>query len=300
MEKIIVDDLYANWRIDKYLAEISPFPRSRVQEVILEGKVLLNGKKVKPSKKIKPGDIITYYIEKPKEYEILPENIPLNIVYEDSSVIVINKQPNLIVHPTSTIYSGTLVNALLYHCKDLSGIGGEKRPGIVHRLDKDTSGTMIIAKNDFSHNFLSKEFQERNVEKYYLALIYGHLDTNKGVINLPIGRDKNNRKKMSVNLFGRESITKFELLKQFKNKSLVLIRLMTGRTHQIRVHFKHINHPLVGEKVYQFKSLKDSYDRQMLHSFILKIRHPVSKKYMRFVSTLPDDFKKAIIDAYKE
>ncbi len=300
MEKILVDADYNNYRIDKYLSEISPFPRSRVQELILSGKILLNGKKVKPSRKVKYGDEIYYEYEKPKDYKILPEDIPLNIIYEDKSIIVVNKQPNLIVHPTSTIFSGTLVNALLYHCDDLSGIGGEQRPGIVHRLDKDTSGTIIIAKNDNAHNFLSKEFQNRTVEKYYLALIYGHLTSQKGVINLPIARDQNNRKKMSVNLFGRESITKFELLKEFKNKSLILIKLLTGRTHQIRVHFKHIGHPLVGEKTYQFKTIKDSYGRQMLHSFILKIRHPDTKEYMRFVSTLPDDFKKAIVDASKE
>ncbi len=300
MEEILIDSFYEGWRIDKFLAEISPFPRNRVKDLINQGSILLNNRKVKPSKKIKAGDIISYEEIRAKEYKILPENIPLDIIYEDKDIIVVNKQPDLIVHPTTTICNGTLVNALLYHCKDLSGIGGELRPGIVHRLDKDTSGTMIIAKNDLAHSFLSKEFQNRAVEKYYLALVYGHLQSLSGVINLPIIRDQNDRKKMKIGLFGRESITKYKILKEFKNKTLVLIRLLTGRTHQIRVHFKYIGNPLVGEKLYQFKSIKDPYKRQMLHSFILKIRHPVSRKYMTFVSTLPSDFKKAIIDASKE
>ncbi len=300
MEKILVSSTYEGWRIDKYLAEISPFPRNRIKSMIEEGRVLLNGNRVKPSRKIKAKDEIFYEKVEAVEYSILPEDIPLNIVYEDSFIVVVNKQPNLIVHPTPTICTGTLVNALLYHCKDLSGIGGEMRPGIVHRLDKDTSGTMIIAKNDYAHNFLSKEFQNRNVEKYYLALVYGKMSSLNGIINLPIARDLKDRRKMSVNLFGRESITKYKVLKEFKNKSLLLIRLLTGRTHQIRVHLKYIGHPLVGEKTYQFRSINDKYDRQMLHSFILKIRHPNTKKFMTFVSPIPQDLKNAIIDSFKE
>ncbi|BBE30871.1 pseudouridine synthase [Tepiditoga spiralis] len=284
-------------RLDLFIKSIVPdwISRTHIQKFIKDKKILINNKKSKPSYKLKENDIIYIDIpDKPEPVEVLAENIPLDIIYEDSDIIVVNKQPNLIVHPAYSIVSGTLVNALLYHCKDLKGIGGELRPGIVHRLDKNTSGTIVIAKNDIAMNSLAKQFKDRVTKKTYLALVKGH-PQKEGKINAPIARHPTIRIKMSVVEDGKNSLTLYKNIKSFKDGSLMWITLKTGRTHQIRVHFKHIGHPLFGDEVYGKHDNELGIYRQMLHAFTLGFYHPRSEKWMRFVAKLPNDFKKAII-----
>lgn len=285
-------------RIDLYLTQKEICPsRSQIRNLITQSKIKVNNNPVKPSYILKNGDVIDLFLTKNKELEVEAEAIPLDIIYEDKYLAVINKPADMIVHPTGNIRSGTLVNALLYHCQDsLSGIGGIIRPGIVHRLDKNTSGLMVTAKNDFAHLDLSKQIKEHQVTKKYLALVHGSLRDDSGIINAPIGRSMKNRKKMAVTIEGmsREAVTQFKVLKKFSDYTLIEATLRTGRTHQIRVHLSFIGYPIVGDQLYGHKKQGLNIGRQALHSHILGFVHPSTKKYMEFCAPLPKDMQEII------
>jgi len=285
-------------RIDLYLTQKEIYPsRSQIRNLITQSKIRVNNNPVKPSYILKNGDVIDLFLTENKELEVEAEAIPLDIIYEDKYLAVINKPADMIVHPTGNIHSGTLVNALLYHCHDsLSGIGGIIRPGIVHRLDKNTSGLMVTAKNDFAHLDLSKQIKEHQVTKKYLALVHGSLRDDSGIINAPIGRSMKNRKKMAVTIEGmsREAVTQFKVLKKFSGYTLVEATLRTGRTHQIRVHLSFIGYPIVGDQLYGHKKQGLNINRQALHSHILGFVHPSTKKYMEFCAPLPKDMQEII------
>jgi len=285
-------------RIDLYLTHKEIYPsRSQIRNLIAQGKVKVNSSPVKPSYILKNGDTIDLSLPENKELKIKAEDIPLDIIYEDEYLVVVNKPDDMIVHPAGKIRSGTLVNALLYCCRDsLSGIGGVIRPGIVHRLDKNTSGLMVVAKNDFAHLGLSKQIKEHQVTKKYLTLVYGNMKDDSGIIDAPIGRSLKNRKKMAVTVEGksREAVTQFKVLKRFSDYTLIEATLRTGRTHQIRVHLAFIGHPIVGDQLYGRKKQGLNISRQALHSHILGFVHPSSKKYMEFSATLPQDMQELI------
>lgn len=277
-------------RIDGFLVEKLDFTRTRIQNLIKEGHIRVNEKKIKPSYKVEKNDIITGIIPKIEEVEIIPENIHIDIIYEDKDIAIINKQAGLVVHPAQGHYSGTLVNAILWHIKDLSGINGELRPGIVHRLDKDTSGLLIIAKNDRAHINLTKMFQEKRIKKTYLAILKGKLQKSEGRLVTQIGRDKNDRKRMAViNEIknGKTAITNYKTIFQDERFTLVKVNIETGRTHQIRVHMKYLGYPILGDSVY---GRKDSEKRQMLHAYKLEFFHPVTSEPMKFIGKIPEDF----------
>lgn len=297
MEKkeIIKVEVVSGERIDSFLAKRLDLTRTRVQELIKSEQVKVNNKKVKSSYKIEENDEIEVIIPEIEEVEIMPEDIKIDIVFEDKDIAIINKQAGLVVHPAQGHYSGTLVNAILYHIKDLSGINGEIRPGIVHRLDKDTSGLIIIAKNDKAHLELTNMFQNKEIKKTYLAIVKGKLNKKKGRIVTQIGRDRNDRKKMIVLdslTQGKNAITNFRVIDQNERFSLVKVDIETGRTHQIRVHMKYMGYPILGDAVY---GRVDSEKRQMLHAYKLEFLHPITKEKMEIIAELPDDFKKALI-----
>jgi len=284
-------------RIDLYLTQKEIYPsRSQIRNLIAQGKIRVNNNPVKPSYILKNGDVIDLVLPENKELEIKAEAIPLDIIYEDEYLVVVNKPADMIVHPAGKIRSGTLVNALLYHCQDsLSGIGGVIRPGIVHRLDKNTSGLMVVAKNDFAHLDLSKRIKEHQVTKKYLALVHGSLRDDSGIIDAPIGRSLKNRKKMAVTEGkSREAITHFKVLKRFSGYTLVEATLRTGRTHQIRVHLAFIGYPIVGDQLYGHRRQGLNIHRQALHSYVLGFVHPASKEYMEFSAPLPQDMQELI------
>jgi len=284
-------------RIDLYLTQQEIYPsRSQIRNLIAQDKIKVNGSPVKPSYILKNGDVIDLSLPENRELKIRAEDIPLDIIFEDEHLIVVNKPADMIVHPAGKINSGTLVNALLYHCQDsLSGIGGMIRPGIVHRLDKDTSGLMVVAKDDLAHLSLSKQIKEHQVTKKYIALVHGNLKDDSGIIDAPIGRSLKNRKKMAVTEGkSREAITHFKVLKRFSGYTLVEATLRTGRTHQIRVHLAFIGHPIVGDQLYGHKRQGLSIHRQALHSYVLGFVHPLSKKYMEFSAPLPQDMQELI------
>ena len=300
----------ANQRIDKFLSSYdSTLSRSFIQRLIDNGSVTVNGKFAKSSYKLKEGDEIKIEIPELEPSTVKPEPIPLDILYEDESVIVINKPAGMVVHPAAGNYSGTLVNALLYHCRNtLSGIGGIERPGIVHRLDKDTSGLLMVAKDDFTHNHLSKQLKDRTIVRKYLTLVKGNIKEDSKKIEIPIGRHVSDRKKMSIKTKrGRIAITEFTVMERFDDYTLLEIRLKTGRTHQIRVHLSAIGHPVAGDRVYGGKvgqglslakaTLKGcpTIPRQMLHAAILGFIHPKTGKYLEFNAQLPDDMKDILI-----
>ncbi|HBY57056.1 MAG TPA: RNA pseudouridine synthase [Candidatus Atribacteria bacterium] len=296
-EKTIFYDGEDRIRIDTYLTREEILPsRSQVQNLITQGKIKINNNSVKPSYLLKNGDKIDLYLPDAKELEIKAEAIPLDIIYEDEYLIVVNKPPGMIVHPAGKVRSGTLVNALLYHCQDsLSGIGGIIRPGIVHRLDKNTSGIMVVAKNDFAHLDLSCQIKNRQITKKYLALVYGEVENESGIIDAPIGRSLRDRKKMAVTEGkSRDAFTKFKVLKRFLNYTLLEVEIYTGRTHQIRVHLSFIGHPVVGDKVYSRRKQELNINRQALHSYILGFAHPFTKTHMEFSAPLPTDMQELI------
>ena len=282
-------------RLDIYLAEKIPEKsRSHIQKIISEGKVTVDEKIVKPNYKIVGGEKISVEEINAVEGVFFAENLPLNILYEDADIIVINKIRGMTVHPAENVTSGTLVNALLYHCKDLSGINGVKRPGIVHRLDKDTSGVMVVAKNDFAHVNLAEQIKNKTAIRTYLAIVHGVLRDDKGIINGAIGRDKFDRKKMAVTADGKFAVTEFKVLERFKNFSYVECKLQTGRTHQIRVHMSEIGHPLVGDEKYSARKNPFDIKGQALHSHTLSLTHPKTGERMNFTAPLPDDMKKIL------
>jgi 23S rRNA pseudouridine1911/1915/1917 synthase len=281
-------------RIDVFLAAELDYTRSYIKKLIVDGLVFVNGKTVKPSYKVKENDEVVVNIPEVEKIDVMPENIPLDILYEDDDIIVISKPQGMVVHPAPGNYSGTLVNALLYHCKNLSGINGILRPGIVHRLDKDTSGVMVVAKNDKAHISLSNQIKERSVFKKYVAIVEGVIKDEAGEIEAPIGRHPVDRKKMAVIEDGRYALTLYKVLERFKENTLVEAVIKTGRTHQIRVHMAYIGHPVVGDPVYGFKKQKFKLEGQALHSRVLGFMHPTKGVYMEFEAPLPEYFKKLI------
>ncbi|MCL0100834.1 RluA family pseudouridine synthase [Peptococcaceae bacterium] len=296
IQNIIVGEREAGARIDKFLAlHLEDFTRTHIQKLIDEGAVKVNDKIPKPSYKVQAGDEIVVTLKPLEEPKALPENIPLDIYFEDEYIIVVNKPAGMPVHPATGNYSGTLVNALMYHCKDLSGIGGVMRPGIVHRIDKDTTGLLVIAKNDQVHLNLAKQFEERRVVRCYYALVHGNIKNDKGMIDAPIGRDKRDRKKMAVtNINAKPAITYFEVERRFGRYTLIRLKLKTGRTHQIRVHMSYIKHPVVGDEKYGGKTKDFKLDAHMLHAYMLGFKHPVSERYMEFKAPFPEHFKQVL------
>ncbi|NEZ46356.1 RluA family pseudouridine synthase [Clostridium niameyense] len=297
MEKdiFIIDKEFEKERLDVYLSHTyEEKSRSYIQKIINDKNVLVNGKVKKNNYKLREKDEVEVNIPEPKSLQIQPEDIHLDIVYEDKDVILVNKAQGMVVHPASGLYSGTLVNALLYHCKDLSGINGVTRPGIVHRIDKDTSGILIVAKNDKSHNNLAEQFKEHSINRVYIALVEGIIKNESGIVDAPIGRHPVERIKMAVVNGGKHAVTHYEVIKRFKNNTLIKCKLETGRTHQIRVHMAHILHPLVGDPVYGYKKQRFNLKGQMLHAKILGFVHPSTKEYIEFSSNLPDYFSNVV------
>lgn len=290
MELVIKD---AGVRLDKALADLTELTRSQANEAIKKGEVLVNGKVVKAKYAVKAGDEITYHLPEEEVLEILAEDIPLEIIYEDQDVAVVNKPQGMVVHPSAGHTSGTLVNALMYHIKDLSSINGVVRPGIVHRIDKDTSGLLMIAKNDNAHRSLAAELKDKKSLRQYLAIVHGNLPNDRGVIEAPIGRSDKDRKKQAVIAGGRDALTRFKVLERFGHYTLVELTLETGRTHQIRVHMAYIGHPVAGDPLYgPKKSLKGN--GQFLHAATLGFTHPTTKEEMVFSAEVPEIFKKAL------
>jgi 23S rRNA pseudouridine1911/1915/1917 synthase len=293
--ELLVPANEAKLRLDQFLAKLLPeFSRSRLQQLIRDGFVRLNNKTSRPRQIVRGGDKIELTEPALEKIETLPESIPLEILFEDDDLIVINKPPGLVVHPGAGHREHTLVNALLNHCETLSGIGGKERPGIVHRLDKETSGCLVVAKNDATHRELSEQFAARTVEKIYLALVAGKLPKTAGVIEGKIGRHPVHRQRMSAATpRGRAAKTEYRLVRSSDRATLIECRLHSGRTHQIRVHLHHLGHPVLGDKVYAPRLAKD-FPRQMLHGWKLGFRHPRTEEWKSFEAPLPDDFAAAI------
>ena len=295
---MIIDTNDIGTRIDKYLTDNTDYTRSKIQKMIENGNILVNNKQTKDSYKLKENDRITIE-EYNEEIDIEPENIPLDIYYEDEDLIVVNKPSGMVVHPAPGNYSKTLVNALMYHTNNLSTINTSIRPGIVHRIDADTSGLLLVAKNDKTHNALAETIQKKEVVREYIALVEGVIMEDTATIDAPIGRDKNNRKKMAVTSENsKDAITHIRVLDRYKDSTLIRCKLETGRTHQIRVHLNYIGHPVVNDPVYGYKKLIDKDFGQMLHAEKIGFVHPTTKEYMEFTAPLPDRFKK-ILEIYK-
>lgn len=292
LEYLVDDGEFVDIRIDKVISQLNPdISRATVQRLIDEGKIKVNGKIVKPSYKSQSRDKIEIEIDEPKEVDLVAQDIPLDIVYEDKDILVINKQKGLVVHPGNGNPDGTLVNAILNYCKDsLSGIGGEIRPGIVHRIDKDTSGLLIVAKNDKSHINLSEQIKNHEVKKTYIALVRGNTKENQATIDMPIARSTKDRTKMAVSKTGKNAVTHFKVLERFDGYTLLEVNIETGRTHQIRVHLAQIGYPIVGDSVYSNGKNPFGVEGQMLHSYRLKFKHPISGKDMELEAPLPDYF----------
>ena len=291
-----VDDGSAGVRLDKYLAERFPksVSRTRIQRLITGEKVLVNGRSRKSHYKLESGDFIEVEIPKPQKLDIKAEKIPLDIVYEDDRLIVVNKPAGMVVHPAPGNYTGTLVNALLHHTKKLSA-SSEMKPGIVHRLDKDTSGLMIVAKDDRAHSFLARQFNKRTTDKRYIAVVEGVVELDNGIISEPIGRHTRYRTRMAVRFSeSKEAVTKYKVLERFKNHTLLEVKPETGRTHQIRVHMAYMGHPVVGDIPYGAQKDGALLDRQALHAAAISFLHPETKKRVNFESELPKDIKSLI------
>lgn len=285
-----------NERLDLYLSqELSHISRSYIQKLIKEELVKVNNKVVKAKYVVSEGDYIQIYLPEPKKLEIDRENIPIEIVYEDNDVAIVNKPQGMVVHPAPGNYSGTLVNALLYHLSSLSSINGVIRPGIVHRIDKDTSGLLMVAKNNLAHEELSKQLKAHTINRIYNALVDGNIKEDTGTINAPIGRHPVDRKKMTVtDINSREAVTHFKVLERFGQYTLIEAKLETGRTHQIRVHMSFINHSVTGDPVYGGKNQRFKTNGQLLHAKTIGFIHPRTKKYIEFDSSLPEYFTRII------
>jgi len=291
----LVESNDAGKRIDVFLSEkIEDMSRSRIQKLIEDNKIKVNAKEIKSNYKIKNGDEITVEVPKPVMLQIQAEDIDIDILYEDDDIVVVNKPQGMVVHPAAGNYTGTLVNALLKKCRTLSSINGVIRPGIVHRIDKDTSGVLVVAKNDYAHQHLAEQIKEHTVKRVYIALTEGVIKQDQGTIDKPIGRHPIHRKKMAVIENGKRAVTHFKVLERYKENTLVEARLETGRTHQIRVHMAYIGHPLVGDPVYGFKKQKFNLKGQALHAMVLGFIHPRTGEYMEFSSPLPDYFQNLI------
>ena len=285
-------------RIDKYLLNCTDFSRSKLQKMIESGNILVNGNTVKTSYLVHDGDLITIE-DVTDEVNIVPEDIPLDIVYEDDYLLVVNKPSGMVVHPAVGNYSGTLVNALMYHCNKLSSVNGSVRPGIVHRIDADTSGLLLVAKNDNVHNDLAKQISDKSVVRKYVSLVHGVINEDTATIDAPIGRDSKDRKKMCVTADNsKDAVTHIRVLERYKDATLIECVLETGRTHQIRVHMNYINHPVVNDPVYGYKKLDDKDFGQMLHAKEIGFVHPVTHEFMDFKVEPPKRFME-ILEIYK-
>jgi 23S rRNA pseudouridine1911/1915/1917 synthase len=281
-------------RLDRYLDERCPdMSRSRLQRLISDGYVTLDGLLTKPATKLQAGQTIILNVPDPVESRLEAQDIPLNVVYQDSDILVIDKPAGLTVHPAPGHPDQTLVNAVLALCPDLQGIGGTIRPGIVHRLDKDTSGLMVVAKNEKAHNFLAEQLKERRFTKVYTALVHGRVSPSEAVIEAPIGRDSGNRKRMAISASGREAITRYQVIKYLQDVTLVEVRPATGRTHQIRVHFASVGHPLVGDATYGKPDTRLS--RHFLHASLLGFKLPATGEYIEFSSEMPDELQEFLV-----
>lgn len=296
MEIVVSDNNQV--RIDKYLMNNTDISRSKIQKMIDNGYILVNNKNVKASYVVKDGDIITLD-DYEEDIDILPQNIPLDIVYEDEYLLIVNKPSGMVVHPAPGNYKDTLVNALMYHCNTLSMVNGSVRPGIVHRIDADTSGLLLVAKNDMVHNDLAKQISEKSVVRKYLCLVHGIISEDSATVDAPIGRDVNNRKKMCVTGDNsKDAVTHIKVLERYKDATLIECVLETGRTHQIRVHMSYINHPVVNDPVYGYNKLDDKNFGQMLHAEEIGFIHPITHKFMDFKVEPPREFNR-ILEIYK-
>ena len=302
MKEFIVKDDEVGKRIDSYLSnKDNEISRVAVQRLIKNDKILVNGKSTKASYKVQENDNIKVEEEKPKEISLKPQDIPVEIIYEDKDIIVVNKPKGMVVHPANGNPDGTLVNSLMSICKDsLSGIGGEIRPGIVHRLDKDTSGVIVVAKNDKAHINLSEQIKNHKVEKTYIALVKGVVKANEATIDMPIGRSTKDRKKMAVTKTGKNAITHFKVIKRFHNYTLLEVKIETGRTHQIRVHLSQIGYPIVGDTTYSNGKNEWGIKGQCLHAKSLKFKHPITGEEMFLEAKMPEYFKKVINELDKK
>jgi len=290
-----------NERLDNFLCVKSDITRSGIQRLIKSGLAMVNGGVEKPSYKIKAGDIIELIVPDEPDTILIAEDIPLDIIWEDDHMVVVNKPAGMVVYPAVGNRSGTLINALAFRCKKLSPVGAPLRPGIVHRLDKNTSGIMVIAKDNITHYDLVDQFREREITKQYIAIVFGNLKHDKGEINKPIGRSWSNRKKMSTKARRtKEAITQYEVMERFGYATLVIVRILTGRTHQIRVHFASIGHSVLGDSLYGKKVRLETsggiikFGRQMLHASSLKLKHPVTGDDQEFIAPMPEDMREAI------
>lgn len=296
MGKFVVEIEQVGKRLDLFvISVIKDLSRMNAKRLIEDGNVQVNSKNSKVSYKVQNGDIIEIHIPEAKQLDLKAQEIPIEVVYEDSDIIVVNKPKGLVVHPANGNWDGTLVNAIMAICKDsLSGIGGEVRPGIVHRLDKDTSGLLIIAKNDKAHINMSNEIKNRKVKKVYIALVRDIVAENEATINMPIGRSNKDRKKMAVVKNGKEAITHFKVIKRFDKYTLLEVKIDTGRTHQIRVHLSEIGHPVVGDEIYSNGKNEFGVHGQLLHAKSLDFKHPITGKDMHLEAELPEEFKNVL------
>ena len=294
---IRVEKEEAGSRLDKFLSgELPELSRSRIQKLLSQGNITRNGQTAKNSEKVAEGDHLMITLPPPEPLDIRPENIPLEIVYEDEDLLVVNKPRGMVVHPAPGHYSGTLVNGLMAHCKDdLSGINGVLRPGIVHRIDKDTTGILIVCKNDMAHQSIAKQLYDHSITRKYHAIVYGNIKEEEGTVNAPIGRSLKDRKKMGIVMDGKHAVTHYKVLKRLKKGfTYIECQLETGRTHQIRVHMASIKHPLLGDDVYGPKKSKYTLEGQCLHAKVLGFVHPRTGEYMEFEVPLPEYFEKLL------
>lgn len=290
---LTVEEVYASQRIDKYLSEkMKNISRSAAQKLLDDGNVRVNFTVVSKNYKLKAGDRVVVTVPEPKSLEAKPEDIPLDIRYEDSDLLVVNKPKGMVVHPAAGNFDGTLVNALLYHCKgSLSGIGGVVRPGIVHRIDKDTSGLLIVAKNDMAHVSLAEQIKAHSFTRQYQSVVYGHFKADEGTVDAPIGRHPTDRKKMTVTTKNsKNAVTHYKVIEEFKDFTHLALKLETGRTHQIRVHMSYIGHPVAGDGVYGPKKVIEYLQGQCLHAGLIGFRHPRTREYIEIESELPSYF----------
>ena len=293
-EKLVFQSDVKGVRIDKFLSDaMSEYSRSYIQKLITDHLVDVSGRQIKANYKVSVGDVISVTVPEPEEPDILPEDIPLDILYEDDDILIVNKPKGMVVHPAPGHYSGTLVNAVMFHCKDrLSGINGVTRPGIVHRIDMNTTGSLIICKTDRAHQALADQLKVHDITRKYHAIVHGNLKEDEGTINAPIGRHPVDRKKMSTkSAHGRNAVTHYRVLERFGNFTYIECQLETGRTHQIRVHMASIGHPILGDDVYGPAKCPYKLTGQTLHAKILGITHPVTKEYMEFDAPLPEYFQ---------
>ncbi|MBQ9607711.1 MAG: RluA family pseudouridine synthase [Lachnospiraceae bacterium] len=291
----IVPEELAGLRLDKGISEYyEEISRSRISRVIKEDGVSVNGRGEKASYILDVSDKIDFSLPETEIPDIRPEDIPLDILYEDDAVIIVNKPKGMVVHPAAGHYTGTLVNALMYHCKDLSGINGVLRPGIVHRIDKDTTGSLIVCKNDMAHRDIAAQLAVHSIDRRYRAIVHGRIGDDKGTVDIPIGRDRKDRKKMAADPSGKRAVTHYEVLERFREYTYIECSLETGRTHQIRVHMTHIGHPILGDEVYGARKSKVKTCGQTLHAYFLGFKSPATGEYTKVTAPIPEYFEELL------